>query len=111
VIRTAVLAVFMLAAVAAPAWALESHSAPAPKAGGAFTDSRIFQGMTPETASEPFHFGPAEPQALAPAAAQAKKPMVVYDLSSGKMADNIDVADPRDNPFMPQPEPSPRPAH
>jgi hypothetical protein len=53
--------------------------------------------MMPAVASEPFRFGPSDQ-------AQAKGSTVVYDLSAGKSADHVDVTDPRDNPFMPQPE-------
>lgn len=101
-IRTAVLAVLALGAMAAPALAFESHSAPAPHVDAAFTDTRMFQGMMPATASEPFHFGPAEPRGLVPDEQQSKRPTVVYELKGGKPADRIDVTDPRDNPFLPQ---------
>jgi hypothetical protein len=53
--------------------------------------------MKPAVASEPFRFGPSDQ-------AQAKGGTVVYDLSAGKPADHVDVTDPRDNPFMAQPE-------
>lgn len=107
-IRTAALAVLALGAMAAPALAFEGHSAPAPHADAAFTDTRIFQGMTPETTSEAFHFGPAEPRGLVPDQQPSKKPTMVYELKAGKTADRIDVTDPRDNPFMPQHEPAAR---
>ncbi len=107
-IRTAVLAALALGALATPALALEAHSAPAPKVSSDFSDTRVFQGMTPGTTSAPFHFGPAEPQALAPDLPESKKATVVYDVSSGKPADTIDVTDPRDNPFMLQPARSSR---
>jgi hypothetical protein len=103
-IRTAALAVLALGAMAAPALAFEGHSAPAPHADAAFTDTGIFQGMMPATASEPFHFGPAEPRGLTPDLQASKKPTVVYELKGGKPADRINITDPRDNPFMPQPE-------
>jgi hypothetical protein len=100
-IRTAALTVLALGAMAAPAFAFETQSAPAPKGGGsAFADSRIFGGMAPTTTSTPFHFGPAEAPAMVPDQPEAKKPMVVYELKGGKPADRIDVTDPRDNPFM-----------
>lgn len=101
-IRTAALAVLALGAMAAPALAFEGHSAPAPHVDSAFTDPRIFAGMVPETTSEAFHFGPAEPQALAPDLPQTTKQTVIYELKGGKAGDRIDVTDPRDNPFMPQ---------
>jgi hypothetical protein len=107
VIRTAVLSVIALGALAAPACAFETQSAPAPKVDAAFTDMRIFQGMTPGTTSAAFHFGPAEPQAMVPGQPESKKPTVVYELKGGKPSDRIDVTDPRDNPFMPQFGPSP----
>ena len=104
-IRTAVLAAFALGAVAAPALAFESHSAPAPKVDAAFTDTRVFAGMLPGTTSEPFHFGAAEAKPLTEAQAAApKKPTVIYELGAGKPAAQIDVTDPRDNPFLPQSE-------
>jgi hypothetical protein len=104
VIRTAVLAALALGALATPALAFGAHSAPAPRVGDDFTDTSMLRGMTPATASEPFHFGPAEPQALAPDLPQSKKATVIYELKGGKPADHIDVTDPRDNPFLPQPE-------
>jgi hypothetical protein len=105
VIRTAVLAAIALGAFAAPALAFESHSAPAPTVSAAFTDTRIFAGMLPQTTSEPFHFGASEPQPLTSDQAAAKRPTVVYELGAGKPSARIDVTDPRDNPFLPQPEP------
>jgi hypothetical protein len=98
VIRTAVLAVLALGALAAPALAFEVHSAPAPRAEGPhFTNGGKILGMMPATASEPFRFGPSD-QAV------AKDKTVVYELKAGKAADHIDVTNPRDNPFLPQPE-------
>ena len=107
-IRTAVLAAIALGGLsfstwAAPALAFESHSAPAPTVSAAFTDTRIFAGMLPQTASEPFHFGAAEPRPLTPDLPVASKPTVIYELGAGKPAAQIDVTDPRDNPFLPQP--------
>ena len=100
-IRTAVLATLTLGALAAPAFAFETQSVPAPKVDAPFSDMRTFQGMTPGTTAAAFHFGPAEAQALVPDMPQSKKPTVVYELKGGKAADQIDVTDPRDNPFMP----------
>ena len=102
-IRTAALAVLALGAMAAPALAFETRSAPAPKMSADFTDTRIFSGMMPDAASEPFHFGPAEAQALSPDQQQTKKPTVIYELKGGKPSDRIDVTDSRQNPFMLQP--------
>jgi hypothetical protein len=107
VIRTAVFTVLALSALAAPAFAFEAQSAPAPKVGGAFSDLRMFQGMMPGTTSAAFHFGPAEPQALTPDQPQSHQPTVVYELKGGKPSDQIDVTDSRDNPFMPQFQASP----
>jgi hypothetical protein len=110
VIRTAVLTVLALTglalgAMAAPALAFEVKQAPAPRAEGPhFLNGGKILGMMPATASEPFRFGPSEQ-------ARAKAPMVVYDLKGGKPADRLDVTDPRDNPFMPQPERSSVSAH
>jgi hypothetical protein len=104
-IRTAVLAAFALGALATPALAFGVSSAPAPRFDTpGFVNGAKVLGMMPGTTSEPFHFGPAEPQPLAPDLQDSKKPTVVYDLSSGRPADHVDVTDPRDNPFMPQPE-------
>jgi len=109
VIRTAVLSIIALGALAfeglaAPALALEVHSVPAPKAEAAhFSDFGIATRMMPAVASEAFRFGPSDQ-------AQAKGATVVYELKSGKPAEQIDVTDPRDNPFMPQPERSVRAA-
>jgi len=102
-IRTAALAMLALGAMAAPAFAFETQTAPAPKGGGAaFSDLRILQGMMPGTTSTAFHFGPAQAQSLTPDLPDSKKPTVVYELKGGKPADRIDATDPRDNPFMPQ---------
>jgi hypothetical protein len=98
VIRTTVLAAFALAALAAPALAFETHSAAAPSADTPhFVNGGKVFSMMPAVASETFRFGPSEQ-------AQAKGSTVVYDLSSGKSSDHVDVTDARDNPFMPQPE-------
>jgi hypothetical protein len=102
VIRTAVFAALALGAIAAPALAFEAHSAPAPKVSADFTDTRMLAGMMPATTSEPFHFGAAEPRPLNPDQPTTKKETVIYELSSGKPAAQVDVTDPRDNPFMPQ---------
>jgi hypothetical protein len=112
VIRTAVFTVLAcgalsLSALAAPAFAFETQSAPAPKAGGAFTDLRMLQGMMPGTTSAAFHFGPAEAPAVAPDLQQTPKPTVIYELKGGKPSDRIDVTDPRDNPFLQQFDASP----
>jgi hypothetical protein len=104
VIRTAVLAAFAVSALATSAFAFGTQSVPAPRVGADFTDASMLRGMMPATASEPFHFGPAEPQALAPDLPQSNKATVIYELKGGKPADHIDVTDPRDNPFLPQPE-------
>ena len=101
-IRTAVLAALALGALAAPALAFETHSAAAPSSEGPhFVNGGKVLSMMPAVASEAFRFGPSDQ-------AQAKGSTVVYDLSSGKPADHVDVTDPRDNPFMPQPERSSR---
>ena len=97
-IRTAVLTVLALGALATPALAFETQSAPAPKSDApGFTNLGRVMRMAPAGASEAFRFGPSEQ-------AKAKGQTVVYDLSTGKASDRIDVTDPRDNPFMPQPE-------
>lgn len=98
-IRTAVLTALALGALATPALAFETQSAPAPRTNDApgFTNLGKVFGMAPSGTTEPFRFGPSDQ-------AQTKGSTVVYDLSSGKSADRIDVTDPRDNPFMPQPE-------
>jgi hypothetical protein len=102
VIRTAVLTVLALGALAAPAFAFEVQSAPAPHVDAGFNDLRILQRMMPGTTTAAFHFGPAEPPALVPDQPESKKPTVIYELKGGKASDRIDVTDPRDNPFMPQ---------
>ncbi|MGZ3275044.1 MAG: hypothetical protein ACXU82_09965 [Caulobacteraceae bacterium] len=105
-IRTAVLAVLTLGALAAPALAFEVKQAPAPRAGGsAFGDTRGIARMMPAATSEAFRFGPADQ------AAASKGPKVIYLLPAGKPSDQVDVTNPRDNPFMPQPERSDRSAH
>jgi hypothetical protein len=101
-IRTAVFAALALSAIAAPTLAFETHSAPAPKVSSDFTDARMLAGMMPATTSEAFHFGAAEPQPLNPDQPTTKKETVIYDISSGKPAAQVDVTDPRDNPFLPQ---------
>jgi len=103
VIRTAVFAAFALGALAAaPALAFETQSVAAPSSEAPhFVNGGKILGMMPAVASEAFRFGPSDQ-------AQAKGSTVVYDLSAGKPADHVDVTDARDNPFMPQPERSPR---
>jgi hypothetical protein len=103
VIRTAALTVLALGALATPALALEVHQAPAPKTDAPhFSDTRMFAAMMPGSTNETAHFGqPIQ-----------DKPTVIYELHpDGKTADRIDVTDPRDNPFMAQPERSPKPSH
>jgi hypothetical protein len=102
VIRTAVLAALAIGALATPALAFETHLAPAPSSVTPhFVNGAKILGMMPAIASEPFRFGPSDQ-------AQAKGSTVVYDISSGKASDRIDVTDPRDNPFLPQLERTPR---
>jgi hypothetical protein len=105
VIRTAVLSVIALGVLATPALALEVQSVPAPHAAGGsnFNGAKLL-GMMPAVASEAFRFGPSDQ-------AQPKGPTVIYELKSGKPAEQIDVTNARDNPFMPQPERPARPAH
>jgi hypothetical protein len=97
VIRTAIIAAFVLGA-ASPALAFETHSVPAPGADAPhFVNGAKILGMMPAVVSEPFRFGPSDQ-------AQTKGATVIYELKGGKPADTIDVTDPRDNPFMFQPE-------
>lgn len=104
-IRTAILAMLTLSATAAPALAFEVQQAPAPRQTAShFGDFGRIARMMPATASEAFRFGPSEQAA-------SKGPTVVYELKGGKAGDRVDVASPRDNPFMSQPEPSSRSAH
>lgn len=101
-IRAAVVTTFALGVLATPALAFESHSAPAPSAETPhFVNGGKVLSMMPAVATEAFRFGPSDQ-------ARTKGDTVVYDLSSGKAADHVDVTDPRDNPFMPQPERSSR---
>ena len=101
-IRTAVVAVLTLGALATPALAFEIQSAPAPRTDAPhIVNGGKILGMMPAVASEAFRFGSSDQ-------AQTKGSTVVYDLSSGKPSDRIDVTDPRDNPFMMQPERSSR---
>ena len=109
-IRTAVFAALALGALAAPAFAFETQSAPAPHVDAAFTNLSILGNMMPGMVSEAFHFGPAEAPALAPDQPAVKKPTVVYELNGDKSEKRIDVVDPRDNPFMPQFERSASPS-
>jgi len=104
-IRTAVLAILTLGALAAPALAFEVKQAPAPRTSAGFGDTRGITRMMPAATSETFRFGPAD-QAGAP-----KEPKVIYELKTGKPSDRVDVTDPRDNPFMAQPERADRSAH
>jgi hypothetical protein len=57
--------------------------------------------LAPVGASEPFRVG----------GAQQDRSTVVYELPKGKPADRIDVTNPRDNPFMLQPERTPARPH
>jgi hypothetical protein len=102
VIRTAVFAALVLAA-ASPALAFEHTTVAAPKGdnGASFIHLDPVMRLAPAGASEPFRFG-GEPQ---------KNQTVVYDVSKGKPAARLDVTNPRDNPFMLQPEHAPAPAH
>ena len=103
-IRIAVLSVIALGALAAPALAFETQSVPAPRSeASGFTNQGKLLGMMPAVASEAFRFGPSDQ-------AKPKGPTVIYELKAGKPAEQIDVTDPRDNPFMPQPERAVRPA-
>jgi hypothetical protein len=104
VIRIAVLSVLTLGALAGPALAFGVQSVAAPRNDAHFSDLRGLARLMPDSTSETFRFGPSDQAA-------AKDSKVVYELKGGKPADRIDVADPRDNPFMPQPERSQKPAH
>src|SRR5947209_3316836 len=96
-IRTAVLAVLALGVLAAPALAFEVKQAPAPHAGAAFSDLGTLSRMMPAATSEAFRFGPADQKLTA-------QPKVIYELKTDKPSDRVDVTNPRDNPFMAQPE-------
>lgn len=103
-IRRIVLAALGLGVLATPALAFEVRQAPAPHAGAAVGDLGMLSRMMPAATSEAFRFGPAEQKA-------SERPKVIYELKTGKPADRVDVTDPRDNPFMPQPERSSPSAH
>lgn len=93
-IRTAVFAAAL--AAASPALAFERTSIPAPNDDSPhFVNSGAVARLVPDGVSEALHFS----DHWAP-----KGPMVVYELPKGKPAAHIDVNDPRDNPFMAQPE-------
>jgi len=103
VIRTAVLAALLLAA-ASPALAAYGHSSvPAPQAEGASRFAAVNYGLVsrlmPGTTAEPLRFGDET--------AHPAGPTVIYALPDGKPAAQIDVTDPRQNPFMAQPERKP----
>jgi len=101
VIRTAVFAALTVAA-ASPAFAFEHTTAAAPKgdSGAAFVHLDSVMRLAPAGASEAFRFG----------GTQHDRPTVVYELPKDKPADRIDVTNPRDNPFMPQPTHAAAPA-
>jgi hypothetical protein len=103
VIRTAVFAT-ILAAAASPALAFGVSSAPAPKTSGdaAFFHMGAVERLAPAGVTEIPEFGRGR---------EAKGQTVIYDLSKGKPADNLDLTKPRDNPFMLQPERKAAPAH
>ncbi len=103
-IRTAVLSVLALGALASPALAFGVQSVAAPHNESHFNDLRGLARLMPDSTSEAFRFGPSDQAA-------PKDSKVVYELKGGKPADRIDVTDPRDNPFMPQPERSAEAAH
>lgn len=96
-----------LALVAAsPALAFEHTSIPAPSDEdniAPFVNVSSVMHLAPAGTSEPFRFGDSGAVAT-PDAATGKGAMVVYELPKGKPAAYIDVNDPRDNPFMAQPE-------
>jgi hypothetical protein len=99
VIRIAAVAALALAA-ASPALAFEQVSAPAPKGDNArlagFTNIGQVMRLAPAGASDNSRFF---------SEVRPRGPMVVYELPKDvKPASNIDVNDPRDNPFMAQPE-------
>ncbi len=100
-IRIGALAALALAA-ASPALAFEHTTVAAPKGdnGASFVHLDSVMRLAPGGASEPFRTGGGE----------QSKPTVVYELPKGKPADRIDVTNPRDNPFMLQPERTPQPA-
>jgi hypothetical protein len=102
VIRTIALTALAVGALATPALAFETQMAAAPSSNTPhFVNGAKILSMMPAVASEPFRFGPSDQ-------AQTKGATVVYDISSGKASDRVDVTDPRDNPFLPQVERSPR---
>ena len=110
-IRIAVSAALALGALAAPALAFETHSAPAPRTDAPhFVNGGKILGMMPATTTEAFRFGPADTASGPADRPGAKRPTVVYELHPGKTADRVDVTDPRDNPFLPQSERSDRAA-
>lgn len=94
-IRTALIAAVVLAA-ASPALALERTSVPAPKSDSPhFLNFGGVARLLPDGASEPFRFGDEQ---------KPKSDTVIYDVSKGRTAASVDVTDPRQNPFMAQPE-------
>ncbi len=104
-IRIAALAALMLAA-ASPALAFEQSTAAAPKADGgrlaSFTHIGQVMHLAPAGATDNSRFF---------SDVQPRGPMVVYELPKNvKPASHIDVNDPRDNPFMAQPERKSAPA-
>jgi hypothetical protein len=103
VIRTAALAIFAFGALTTPAFAFGFQQAPVPKEEAShFSNTRMFAAMMPGSIDETAHYGhPVQ-----------DKPTVIYELHpDAKKADRVDVTDPRDNPFMAQPERSPNAGH
>ena len=104
-IRTIAFAALAAAALASPALAFEHTTIPSPPNENIapFVNVPSVMHLAPTGASEPFRFGSAGSAAQSDATG-AKGPMVIYELPKGKPAAYIDVNDPRDNPFMAQPE-------
>jgi hypothetical protein len=105
VIRTVAFAALVFAAAASPALAFEHTTIPSPPMDNVapFVNVSSVMHLAPTGTSEPFRFGSAGAE-VASDTTGSKGPMVVYELPKGKPAAYIDVNDPRDNPFMAQPE-------
>ena len=93
-IRAAVLTIAFGALAAWPALAYTSQQKVAPRVEARFTDTSVFLHIVPGASNSAFWRDNPK----------AQSGTVVYDLSKGKAADRLNVTDPHDNPFMPQPE-------
>ncbi len=94
--------VAFIGAAASPALALETHSIPLPQSGAHFENFAMVSRMMSDSTSETYRMRDSAPD--------ARGKTIVYDLTKGKGADQVDVNSAKENPFMDQPERTSKPA-